>query len=248
MNMQKKESCHHTMKRNISRPRTLHSIVVAGITLLLVAVAVSFAYQGIVAHAQAPSILAIINNHASRGGYASMQVCWSVDSIINGDIDVALDQCGINNATFRASVVDWNAASTSIQASVQGKGRLYAKQCASIACATVEFSATAGDVICYQASGKSSETTTKTGQECYTVPAASNGSPTPTPTPPLHKGNGSPTPTPTPPIHEGNKPTPTPTLAPPVHKGNGSPTPTPPVHKDKGATPTPTPTPSGRKG
>lgn len=158
--------------RNIYRSRTIQCIAVVGIALLLVAGVVSFIHQATAAHAQAPAGQATISGHASTSTHSSIRGCSSVDGLASGDIDEALDQCGMTGSTFKATVIDWNARSTSIRAGLQGQGMPYANQCATMACSTPQFPANAGDTICYQASAG----TIQADVECYTVPANSNGS------------------------------------------------------------------------
>lgn len=161
--------------RNIYRSRTLQCIAVVGIALLLVAGVVSFTHQATAAHAQAPAGPNTISNHAPTSNHSSTRGCSAVDGLTSGDVDEALDQCGMTGGTFKATVIDWNATSTSIKAGIQGHGMPYANQCATMACSTPQFPANAGDVICYQASAG----TTQADVECYTVQANSNGSTTP---------------------------------------------------------------------
>src|SRR5579884_1243680 len=154
------------MVRNIYRSRTIQCIAVVGIALLLVAGVVSFTHQATMAHAQAPSRPATLSNHASNRSHSSTRGCSAVDGLTSGDIDEALDQCGVTGSMFKATVIDWNATSTSIKAGLQGHGMPYTNQCATMACSTPQFPANVGDTICYQASAGS----TQADVECYTIP------------------------------------------------------------------------------
>jgi hypothetical protein len=154
------------MMRKIYRSRTLQCILAVGIALLVAGV-VTFTYRGTAVHAQVPVLASILHSHDSG------ESCTSVDATSNGGLKAALDLCkeeDNGNTFFKAVVFEWNAPSTSIRAGLQGQGMLYTKQCAAIACSTPAFSASEGNVICYQAfSG-----TTATNVACYTVPANSN--------------------------------------------------------------------------
>ena len=163
------------MIRKIYRSRTIQGIGLLGVTLLLIAAVVSFTHQETAVHAQAPAKPATIDGQMPSKSHSEARGCSSVDGITSGDVDAALSQCGATGETFKATVIDWNATSTSIKAGIQGQGMPYTNQCNTIACSTPRFSANAGDVICYQASGG----TTQTDVECYKVPADSNGSTTP---------------------------------------------------------------------
>jgi hypothetical protein len=163
------------MMRKIYRSRTIQCIAVVGIALFLVAGVVSFTQQRTAAHAQAPGQQLAVKSHSSNRSHSSTRGCSAVDGITSGDVDEALDQCGVNGSSFKATVIDWNATTTSIKAGLQGHGMPYTNQCLTIACSTPQFPANAGDSICYQASAG----TTQADVECYTIPANSNGSTTP---------------------------------------------------------------------
>jgi len=158
------------MLRQIYRSRTARWIGVIGIALLLLAGVAAFAYQGSAAHAQVPDQQLATHAHAS-----TTRGCSSVDSISNGDLDVALAQCGDTGSMFKATVINWGASSTAIKAGLQGHGMPYTNNCKNFACSTPQFPANAGDTICYQGFAG----TTQTDVECYTVPENSNGSTTP---------------------------------------------------------------------
>jgi hypothetical protein len=154
-----------TMKK-IYRSRVLQCILVIGIALLLVAGVVTFTHQLTSAHAQAPGQSLATKKHSSTRG------CSSVDGISNGDLDAALYQCGDTGSMFKATVVNWGAASTTIKAGFQNQAMSYTGVCNHFACSTPQFAAKAGDVICYQAFAGS----TQTDVECYTVPSDSSSS------------------------------------------------------------------------
>src|SRR5690348_6539415 len=119
------------MLRQIYRSRAARWIGVIGIALLLLAGVAAFAHQSGAAHAQMPGQKLATGEHAS-----STRGCSSVDSISNGDLDVALDQCGDTGSMFKATVIDWGATSTSIKAGLQGHGMPYMNRCKNFACST----------------------------------------------------------------------------------------------------------------